>query len=108
MPFLGRNNMSDKLEKCHIPKCLGHADERTAAADCSRCGMRRWVLVTPARAPEPTDYSCQRCRAVLAGRNSVDPLMTDAQRERLAQARQSPRARIFHRKEASIPTEDGS
>jgi len=30
--------------------------------------------------PDPINYVCLRCRAVLAGRNAADPLATDAQR----------------------------
>ncbi len=39
--------------KCHIPSCLGHADERTAEATCTQCQGHRWVLVKPASAPDP-------------------------------------------------------
>lgn len=56
---------------CYVPRCLGHADERTAEVSCIRCQGQRWVLVTPQSAPDPTDYFCQRCRAVLAGKNAI-------------------------------------
>lgn len=65
---------------CRVSNCLGHADERSAEVVCVRCRGRRWILVKPASAPDPTEYSCHRCRAALAGKNAADPLATDAQR----------------------------
>jgi hypothetical protein len=65
---------------CHVSSCLGHADERTAAVACARCQGPRWTLTKRASAPDPLDYACTRCRAVLAGRSAADPLVTDAQR----------------------------
>lgn len=41
---------------------------------CQRCHGERWP--DPGHA-EP--YTCQRCRAVLKGRNAVDPLGSEAQ-----------------------------
>jgi hypothetical protein len=75
--------------QCHVPNCLGHSDERTAAVFCSRCQGPRWTLVKPASAPDPLDYVCIRCRAVLAGRPAADPLPTPETLERLARGRQS-------------------
>jgi DNA-directed RNA polymerase subunit RPC12/RpoP len=72
--------MPDPSTACGVSNCLGHADERTAEVVCTRCRGRRWVLVKPASAPDPTDYTCRRCRAVLAGTNASDPLVTEAQR----------------------------
>lgn len=43
-------------------------------ATCHRCKETRWP--DPGHA-EP--YMCQRCRAVLAGKNAVDPLGSPAQ-----------------------------
>jgi hypothetical protein len=46
----------------------------TTRVTCVRCHEERWTSL-----PEP--YTCQRCRAVLAGqRNVVDPLPSEAQR----------------------------
>jgi DNA-directed RNA polymerase subunit RPC12/RpoP len=96
-----------RSSRCHVPHCLGHADERSAAVTCTRCQGQRWVLVKPASAPDPTDYVCIRCRAVLAGRNASDPLVTDAQRTsglRLAGGNRHDGA-IPPAKEAPIPLE---
>lgn len=71
--------------KCHLPSCLAHPDERTAEVRCTRCERQLWTLIRPATAPDPTGYLCQRCRAALAGRNVIDPLVTDARRAQLAQ-----------------------
>jgi DNA-directed RNA polymerase subunit RPC12/RpoP len=60
------------MPRCHIPSCLGHADERPAEVACTRCQGRRWVLVSQA-SPDPTGYTCIRCRAALAGRSVIDP-----------------------------------
>ncbi len=68
-----------KAWRCERPGCLGHADERTAEVRCQRCRGKRWILVRPASAPDP-EYTCQRCEAVLAGKNAADPLGTEAQR----------------------------
>ena len=68
--------------RCHIPSCLGHADERTAEVACARCQGQRWILVRPATAPDPTDYRCLRCVRVLSGYpNVIDPLRTPASPE---------------------------
>ena len=50
--------------------------EAVPEAVCSRCTQMRWP--DPGHA-EP--YVCQRCRAVLAGKNAVDPLGSPAQQE---------------------------
>ena len=71
--------------RCHIPSCLGHADERTAEVACARCACQRWILVRPATAPDPTDYICIRCKAVLAGKNASDSLVTPERRARLVE-----------------------
>jgi hypothetical protein len=60
------------MTKCPIPRCLGHARERTEAVPCTRCGGPRWVLL-PLDAPSPSSYTCHRCRLVLAGANAIDP-----------------------------------
>jgi hypothetical protein len=72
--------------RCHIPSCLGHADERTAEVACARCAGQRWILVRPATAPDPTDYVRIRCKAVLAARNASDPVGSQAQQDARAQA----------------------
>jgi hypothetical protein len=74
--------------KCSQGRCLGHAQERTEEVLCTRCSKPRWVLVA-GEAPTPTDYTCQRCRAVMAGKNAVDPLVvaTEGQLDRLSRAR---------------------
>jgi hypothetical protein len=75
------------MPTCPAPRCLGHADERTAEVICSRCAGRRWVLVRPRSAPDPSPYLCRRCRAVLDGaRHVLDPLVTAEQRARFAQS----------------------
>ena len=79
--------------RCHIASCLGHADERTAEVACSRCQGQRWTLVRPATAPDPTDYVCIRCKAVLAGRNASDPVGSQAQQDARAQAGERLRER---------------
>jgi hypothetical protein len=66
------------MPKCPAPRCLGHADERSAAVVCSRCAGRRWVLVRPRSAPDPDPFTCQRCTAVLAERDALDPLAAAA------------------------------
>lgn len=78
---------------------LAPFDERTAEVICTRCHGTRWALVKPASSPDPT-YTCLRCRAVLAGRNVVDPLVTPEARERLARARQASPGQFRQRKEA--------
>ena len=50
----------------------------TFQVTCTRCRQTRWVYMAEA----PTKFVCQRCQAVLAGRNAVDPLPTVGQRER--------------------------
>jgi hypothetical protein len=64
-----------------VSRGLGHADERTAGVRCARCRKPRWIVVRPAGAATPV-YTCQRCSAVLAGRNAADPLVTEAGRAR--------------------------
>ena len=77
--------------RCHIPSCLGHADERTTEVACARCAGQRWILVRPATAPDP--YTCLRCRAVLAGRNASDSVGSQAQQDARAQAGERLRER---------------
>jgi len=79
--------------RCHIPSCLGHADERTAEVACARCAGQRWILVRPASAPDPTDFVCIRCKAVLAGRNASDSVGSQAQQDARAQAGERLRER---------------
>jgi hypothetical protein len=44
---------------------------------CTRCEQPRW----PYGGARPVNYTCQRCRDVVAGKpNVVDPRPTDAQR----------------------------
>jgi hypothetical protein len=50
-------------------------------APCTRCGGTRWI---PATLPTAHAYTCQRCRAVLAGRPAADPLIAPEARERLS------------------------
>ena len=59
------------------------------SVNCQRCKGERWPYPTPEGV-----YTCQRCRAVLAGRNADDPLGSPAQQaarkaagERLSKAR---------------------
>lgn len=96
---------STALTKCHISNCLGHHDERTAAVRCTRCERQLWTLIRPASAPDPSGYFCLRCRAALAGRNVVDPLVTDARRAQLAQARNRHDQPIQQGKAGGIPLE---
>jgi hypothetical protein len=72
------------MRKCHIPSCLGHAEERTEQVTCTRCGGQRWTLV-PNGQPVLEEYTCTRCRAVLAGRNAADPMVSADRRAHLAQ-----------------------
>jgi hypothetical protein len=71
-----------------------------AETTCTRCAGTRHVpvpyveLAHRDRARPPMDllaagYTCVRCRAVLAGRPAVDPLVTPESRERTAAARRS-------------------
>jgi len=53
---------------------------------CTRCQGTRYA---PAAAVAPVGCLCLRCRAVLAGRSAVDPLVTPESRERTAAARRS-------------------
>lgn len=64
-----------------------HADERTVEVSCTRCRGVRWILIRPATALDPEAYICQRCRAVRAGRATIDPRVTEASRARTAGAR---------------------
>ena len=57
---------------------------RSLAVRCRRCCGERYVL--PEHLPED-GYVCLRCRAVLAGRNAADPLVTEALAVQLARAR---------------------
>src|SRR5262245_56303132 len=50
------------------------------AVACARCGGERWPV------DPPTPFVCIRCRAVLAGKNAVDPLGTPGKREAPARA----------------------
>ena len=99
------------MSKCHIRRCLGHADQRSVEVICTRCTGQRWIpmpylpLDRHGRAGAPQNlteggFVCARCRGVLARRNVVDPLPTPETLERLAQARQSNPGGLFHRKEA--------
>jgi hypothetical protein len=54
---------------------------RTAEVRCTRCGGQRWTMVLKTD-PEPTEYVCLRCRAVLAGRNVRDPVVEQARAAR--------------------------
>jgi len=89
---------------CKRPGCLGHAPQITVEVVCVRCHGTKWVPdplipLTPdgrvAGPPIPLalPYTCHRCRAVLAGRNALDPLSKEptepqrAARLRLARAR---------------------
>ena len=72
--------------RCHIPSCLGHADERTAEVACARCAGQRWILVRPATAPDPTNYLCIRCKAALAGKSASDSVGSQAQQDARARA----------------------
>jgi hypothetical protein len=67
----------------HLPSCLG---QRTVEVVCARCHGTKWVpdpvlpLTTDGRVAGPPiplvlPYTCHRCRAVLAGRNAVDPIV---------------------------------
>lgn len=47
----------------------------TDGVDCLRCGERRWPAL-----PVVEPFVCYRCRAVLAGKNAVDPVPSEAQR----------------------------
>jgi DNA-directed RNA polymerase subunit RPC12/RpoP len=60
------------VTRCRVPRCLGHAQERTEEVACARCGGLRWVLL-PAAEPIPARYVCARCRAALAGAHAIDP-----------------------------------
>ena len=90
---------------CTVARCLGHAPQTTVEVVCVRCHGTKWVpdplipLTADGRRAGPPiplalPYTCHRCRAVLAGRNAVDPLgktPTEAQRVarlRLARSRQ--------------------
>ncbi len=69
--------------------------ERTEEVRCARCRHPRWILLR-GDAPVPDAYTCQRCRAVLAARNAVDPLQppaTEARRAAAAKGRAARRQR---------------
>jgi hypothetical protein len=76
------------MPKCHIPSCLGHANERSVRVTCVRCQGERYTLV-PSTHTEPEPYTCLRCREALRGGHVVDPLASVAQAE--ARARSFPR-----------------
>jgi hypothetical protein len=89
----------ETMTKCSVPNCLGHADQKTVEVACVRCHDRKWVPDPifpltlggrPDGPPIPLElpYTCVRCRAVLAGRNAVDPLVPD----RLDDAKKAARA----------------
>src|SRR5882724_12010166 len=83
------------MPKCETARCLGHAAERTEEVTCDRCGQRKWILL-PDAVPTPTSFTCQRCLAVLAGSNAVDPVAAapspaqTAAREALGKRSQRP------------------
>ncbi len=102
-------------------RCLGHAPQQTVEVICARCQETKWVpdpiipLTADGRVAGPPiplelPYTCQRCRAVLAGRSAPDPLPTEARRAagaRLAATRTSLRV-IQPCLEAPNVTEEGS
>jgi len=62
--------------RCHIPNCLGHADQRTAEVTCARCSGSRWIPITPA----PDELHVRPVRQGSAGDTDVrDPLASEAQ-----------------------------
>jgi hypothetical protein len=93
------------MPTCHILNCLGHFDERTAELRCTRCERQLWILIRPSNAPDPVGYLCQRCRVALAGRNVIDPRVTDGRRAQLAQARNRHDLPIQQGKAGGIPLE---
>ena len=71
---------------CKVARCLGHAPQQTVEVVCVRCQGTKWVpdplipLTADGRVAGPPvplvlPYTCHRCRAVLAGRNAVDPIV---------------------------------
>ena len=68
------------------------------SAICTRCGGERW----PDAVPEGP-YTCQRCRAVLAGRPADDPLGSPAQQAARKAAGERGRQRFARGKFPSGP-----
>jgi len=74
------------MPTCKVARCLGHAPQTTVEVVCARCHGTKWVpdplipLTADGRVVGPPiplvlPYTCHRCRAVLAGRNAVDPIV---------------------------------
>ena len=100
---------------CPRPGCLGHAPQITVEVVCVRCHGTKWVpdplipLTADGRVAGPPiplalPYTCHRCRAVLAGRNAVDPLVeAPSPAQVAARAAAGARLRALRASRAAIP-----
>jgi len=90
------------VSRCSVAACFRHAAQRTAEVICARCRRLRWVpdpiipLTPDARVAGPPiplvlPYTCQRCRAVLAGQRATDPLVSPERRAQLTEAARTRR-----------------
>ena len=71
----------------------------TKEVHCGRCQGLRWVRVD---VPEP--YTCQRCRMVLAGRPTVDPVSPMSPEARQAARERMNRVRTERRSQGESET----
>jgi hypothetical protein len=96
------------MPKCDVSKnCLGHADQETVEATCDRCSGARWVpdpLIPLDRhgrqagppIPLTLPFTCARCRAVTAGKNAMDPLVTATPAQLATRAAAAARLQARH------------
>jgi hypothetical protein len=101
---------------CKVRGCLGHAAQVTVEVVCVRCHGTKWVpdplipLTADGRRAGPPiplelPYTCHRCRAVLAGRNAVDPSAAPPTPVQVAaRAASGARLRAARTSRALIPT----
>jgi hypothetical protein len=108
----------------HPPLSQRHAvmSQQTVEVTCARCQSTRWIpdpliptdargRVTASPIPLAHPYTCVRCRAVLAGRNALDPVSTQtalspARLAALQKARKSLRTGRFRQPETIRPASD--
>jgi hypothetical protein len=104
------------MPTCTVARCLGHAAQTTVEVVCVRCRGTKWVpdplipLTADGRVAGPPiplalPYTCHRCRAVLAGRNAVYPIVEAPSAALVAsRAAAGARLRALRASRAAIPT----